>query len=274
MLRSLTMVAAMAGGIFMATACSTARADGPAKSATSAVSATSVKAAPVTPPQPGRQIIILKLDDVVNIGAGWVRVIDYCEKNNVKAGLGIICDSLEKNDQAYLNWIKDHQKKGFIEFWCHGYFNVANFYTTHTLEEQTAALKKCETLAKEKLGFPLVAFGEHNSFTTSETQIAVQAVPELKVWLYGPKDSQYYKKLSIPRVNGLEYKVGAVDFDKFKDPYDKYGAREKVLVLQGHANYWDDTSFAAFTKIIDYLKSKNVVFMTPTEYLNFANKGK
>jgi peptidoglycan/xylan/chitin deacetylase (PgdA/CDA1 family) len=211
---------------------------------------------------------------VVDIGKGWVRVIDYCEKNKVKAGLGIICDSLEKDNQAYFNWIKATQKKGIIEFWCHGYDSNKDFYTTHTLEEQIAALNRCQKLAKEKLGFPLPAFGPHYSGITLDTEKAVQAVPEFKVWLYGPKNSQFYKRLSIPRVLGLEYVVTKVDFDKFKAPYEKYGFKEKVLVLQGHGNYWSPESFVAFTKIVDYLRSKHAVFMTPTEYLNYVNQGK
>jgi len=219
------------------------------------------------PAAPTGQIILLKLDDVVAIAPGWQRVIDYCEKNQVKAGLGIICESLEKDDAAYVAWLKDHQKKGFIEFWCHGYYGAKDFYTTHTLEEQTAALAKCEKLAQEKLGFPLTAFGPHYSGVNADTEKAVEAVPELKVWLYGPKQSKFYTRLAIPRVMGLEYVVPKVDFDKFKADYDRVGAKPKVLVLQGHANYWDAASYEGFTKIIDFLKTKNVTFMTPSEYL-------
>lgn len=271
----------MAAGVFLAAACSTARADGPAKSAvsaTAAVSTTSAKPAapalPTPPPPPGAQIIILKLDDVVDIGKGWVRVIDYCEKNNVKVGLGIICESLEKDNPAYFNWIKATQKKGIVEFWCHGYASAKDFYTTHTLEVQIVSLNLCEILSKKKLGFPLTAFGPHYSGITADTEKAVQAVPELKLWLYGPKNSQFYKRLSIPRVCGLEYKVAMVDFNKFKEAYEKWGTKEKVLVLQGHGNYWSPQSFDEFTKIVDYLKSRHAVFMTPTEYLNFVSKGK
>lgn len=167
------------------------------------------------PATPNAQVILLKLDDVVAIAPGWQRVIDYCENHKIKAGLGIICESLEKDNPAYFDWLKAHQKKGFIEFWCHGYSGEQAFYEKHTAEEQAAALAKCEKLAQERLGFPLTAFGPHYSGTTAETEKAVEKVPELKVWLYGPKQSKFYTRLSIPRVMALEYAVPKLDLQKF-----------------------------------------------------------
>ena len=49
--------------------------------------------------------------------------------------------------------------------------------------------------------------------------------------------------------------------------YEKHAATKSVLVLQGHPEQWNDERWSGFTKIIDFLKSKNVVFMTPSEYL-------
>ena len=39
-----------------------------------------------------------------------------------------------------------------------------------------------------------------------------------------------------------------------------------MLVLQDHPDQWDDKRWAGFTEIIAFLKSKNVIFMTPSEY--------
>ena len=49
--------------------------------------------------------------------------------------------------------------------------------------------------------------------------------------------------------------------------YEKSAAKRPVLVLQGHPDQWNDTRWEGFVNIITYLKTKNVVFMTPSEYL-------
>ena len=228
-----------------------------------------------------RQVIILKLDDVLqsNEGGGpvalrWKRITEYLETNHIKGSFGIICSSLEGDNQTYFDWIKSKQKQGLIEFWLHGYKNRDDKDTGEfehgTFEEQKAILEKCETLAKEKLGFPLTAFGEHWSSTTVETGKALEAIPEIKILFGGElKDT---KKFVLPRIMGLEIKTGLPVFDKFKAEYEKVGASQEFLRLQGHPALWDDKKWGEFVKIIDYLKSKGCVFMTPSEYFNSKNK--
>lgn len=221
----------------------------------------------------GKQIIILKLDDIVQdgnkklpISPRWQKLADFLEKNKLKAGFGIIGESLEKDNPEYFKWIKDQHDKG-IEFWNHGYKQGKGELEKGSMEEQKELLEKTEKLAKEKLGFPLQAFGPHYSGTTFETEKALDAIPEIKIWLYGPRNSKFFKKLSIPRYMGLENPTLVPDFEKFKTAYEKNGGKQDALVLQGHPNNWDDSKFNnGFVKIIEYLKSKDCVFMTPSEY--------
>lgn len=234
------------------------------------------KSSPSKPAKP--QVILLKLDDVV-AGKGheavpprWQRITDFIEQNNLKAGFGIIGWSLEADNPIYFNWLKEHQKKGAIEFWCHGYrerlaSDKNGEFEVGTAAEQQAIFEKCERLAKEKLGFTLPAFGPHWSGTTEATEQALQAVPEIKFWLYSPAQPKFYKKFGVPRVMALENPTFVPDFAKFQATYERVAARQPVLVLQGHANQWDDTRWAGFLKIIDFLKSKGCVFMTPSEYM-------
>ncbi len=227
-----------------------------------------------------KQIILLKLDDIVQeknkdlaISPRWQKMADFIMKNKLKAGFGIIGSSLEQDNPAYFKWIKDLHEKG-IEFWHHGYGQGGKGeFEKGSMEEQKALLDKTEKLAKEKLGFSLPAFGPHYTATTDETEKALEAIPEIKIWLYGPKNPKYYKKLSIPRYLGLENPTFVPDFEKFKASYEKLGGKQPVLVLQGHPNGWDDSKFSGFVKIIEYLKSKDCVFMTPSEYYE-KNGGK
>lgn len=224
------------------------------------------------------QIILLKLDDVIarRVGAKpvsdrWLKVHDYLKANNIKGSFGIITESLEKDNAMYFQWLKEVQAAGLIEFWMHGYHmktaSEPGEFEHGTVEEQRAILAKGEKLAKEKLGFSLPAFGPHWSGTTEATDEAMEKVPEVTIWLYGPEKPKYYSRLSIPRVMALENPTFVPDLEKFKTFYEAKAAKREVLVLQGHPEQWDDKRWAGFTGIIDFLKTKSVVFMTPSENL-------
>jgi L-ascorbate metabolism protein UlaG (beta-lactamase superfamily)/peptidoglycan/xylan/chitin deacetylase (PgdA/CDA1 family) len=224
-------------------------------------------------------IVILKLDDVISsteqggpVSVRWRRAADYIEKNNLKAAMGVICYSLEEDNPAYFDWIKERQKRGSIEFWLHGYHNRTMEEKTGEFDQGTAAehqaiLEKSQALARKRLGFEFTAFGAHWTGTTEETEKAVQAVDSLKFWLCGPKDSKFYKRLSVPWTIAMEDPIFVPDPVKFKAAYEASGATESVLCLQGHADQWDDERWAGFVKIVEFLKSKGCRFMTPAEYL-------
>jgi peptidoglycan/xylan/chitin deacetylase (PgdA/CDA1 family) len=232
-----------------------------------------------------QQIILLKLDDVIARRVGtkpvsdrWQKIHDHLKAQNIKGSFGVITESLEKDNAMYFQWLKDVQDAGLIELWMHGYkmrgASDTGEFEKGTAEEQWVILAKGEQLAKEKLGFTLPAFGPHWSGTTEATDEAMEKVPEVKIWLYGPEKPKFFTRLSIPRVMALENPTFVPDAVKFKDFYEKKAAKHEVLVLQGHPEQWDDKRWAGFVEIIEFLKSKNVVFMTPSEYLDqMKNKG-
>ncbi len=148
-----------------------------------------------------RQIIILKLDDVMANGRSpvsprWQRIADFIEKANLKASFGIIGFSLEQDNQTYFDWIKNLDKKGNIEFWNHGYRNRKAEDKTGefegSFEEQKAALEKTQRLAREKLGIELRAFGPHWSGTNEDTAKALENFPEIKMCFYDPKGANQF----------------------------------------------------------------------------------
>ena len=227
--------------------------------------------------QSSPQVIILKLDDVKQVkGApvhrNWQRVADYIEQNELKASFGIICSSLEQDNAEYFDWIKQMNRKGRIEFWLHGYYertkdDKTGEFEQGTFAEHKAVLERSEQLAQEKLGFTLPTFGPHWSGTTAATEKALEAIPENKIWLYGPKNSKYYTKLSLPRVMALENPTFVTDYKKFKTTYERIGATQPYLVLQGHPPAWYNAErWDGFIQIVDYLRAKGCVFMTPSEY--------
>jgi peptidoglycan/xylan/chitin deacetylase (PgdA/CDA1 family) len=204
------------------------------------------------------------------------KIATYLAANRLKGSFGIICSSLERDDPAYFKWIKDTQAGGLIEFWLHGYHartdaDKTGEFEVGTAAEQRAILEKSEVLAMTKLGFPLSAFGPHWSGTTDATDEALAAMPAIKIWLYGPKQPKFFHGLSIERILALENPTFVPDPKKFQEIYDRSAARAPVLVLQGHPNQWTDERWAGFVQIIEFLRSKSVVFMTPSEYLATRN---
>jgi len=235
------------------------------------------------------QVIIFKFDDVIAgwenkgdvVPPRWQRMTEYIEKNRLKASSGVICESLEGANPAYFDWLKEHHRKGAMEFWHHGYHmrnaeEKTGEFDQGTWQEHKAILDRGERLAKEKLGFEFAAFGPHWSSTTEATDRALEAVPQIKVWLYGPKKPKYFTRLSLPRVMSVENPIFVPDFEKFQKTYNELAADLPMLVLQGHPDQWKvETKWEGFFKIVEFLRSRGCVFMTPSEYLaRVSKKGK
>ncbi len=228
------------------------------------------------PPARPPQVIILKLDDVTAHGSTakspvsprWQRITDFFKESNIKASYGVIGFSLVEDNPAYFQWIKDLHESGLIEFWNHGFRNRKASDRTGEFEgefeEQKAALEKTQRLAREKLGIELRAFGPHWSGTNEHTARALEGIPEIKMWFYGPKDSS---KFVFPRLLVLENPIFVPDPARFKELYERVGRGKKCLALQGHPNAWDEKRWQGFVQIVEFLKSQGCAFMTPSEYL-------
>jgi len=227
---------------------------------------------------PGKspQVIILKLDDVTTNGAHgdspvsprWQRVTDFLDASGLKGSYGIIGYSLEQDNEAYFDWIRNLNKRGFIEFWNHGYRDRKAEDKTGEFEgsyaEQKAALEQTQKLAREKLRIDLKAFGPHWSGTNENTVKALTELPEITSWFYGPADARQFV---FERVLTLESPTFVPDFEKFKSRYEQVAQDKKCLALQGHPNAWDDARWEGFAKIVNYLRSRGCVFITPSQYL-------
>jgi peptidoglycan/xylan/chitin deacetylase (PgdA/CDA1 family) len=238
-------------------------------------------------------VVILKLDDVnvstqgAPVSPRWLRVADYIEKNKLKAGFGIICTSLEKDNQAYLRWIKDLHQRGAIEFWFHGYDHAVhavngtqfNEFNSRSYEDQKQRFDRSQRLATEHPGFVFHAFGPGGGVGSglfdANTVRVMADEPEMRIWLYPQPLDEAGKKLEaqgkvviLDRVwaVNLESKPGLPDYQRLVDGLAQNPHR-KYFVLQGHPNKWDDQRWDEFVKIIEFLKVRGCPFMTPTEYV-------
>lgn len=238
-----------------------------------------------TPP-----MVVLKLDDLRVGQSGkmpnaWQRVVEILKAKQVKGSIGIICDSLETGNPQYVDWIRQAQQSGLVEFWFHGLNHDvrsengtdAAEFVGRPYEEQKRRFDESLKLAQEKLGFTLHTFGppgggKVGSFDEATFKVMAD-VPDMKVWLYPqPMDDAGRQLEASGKVTildrvwpvNIEQPLFVPSSEKLKQGYAKFPQRE-YFVLQGHPAHWKEEGFAEFEKIIDFLKQQNAVFVTPSE---------
>lgn len=231
-----------------------------------------------------QKIVILKLDDVTAgdsseiVSPRWQRVSDYIEGKKIKAGFGIIGFSLAKNNPEYFKWITDRAGRGYIEFWNHGYYNrtkgdtIGEFEGTY--DQQMRAFQLTDSLAKANLGLQLSVWGPHWSGTNEDTDKALTQFPQIKMTLGYPHNPVHYKGYVLPNTMDMEYPVHNPNFEEFLKAYKEKSKDLKYFYLQGHPNSWDDEKWNNFVKIVEFLESENVKFVTPSEFLEMVKRDK
>ena len=221
--------------------------------------------------------IILKLDDLWYkdklIHEGWDTTISYLNEKGITSSIGIVGESLEEDNPDYFKWISDRVAEGH-EIWNHGYCHCRDKnsgiseFKGKPAHEQSHTLLKTQNLAKEKLGITLKTFGAPYNWSDQETVQALNDIPDIEVWLYKETDTPTDKYVlnRIEEVN-LEYPVHNPDSEMFKKGFNTY-KEEPVLVIQGHPRSWaeDKNRMEEFKKIISFLETENVRFITPHDY--------
>ena len=230
------------------------------------------------------QFVIIKADDVRFdkdnvISPRWQRFIDYIQNKKIKAGLGIIGDSFEKGNEEYYSLLKDIHKRGYIEFWNHGYDHRSNYtdenrtstyweFQNTSYDRQLEHITKTQELAKVKLGITLHTFGAPHNHVDENTLKALEEIDELKVWLYG---NPSFSKLNLGYTVRTEFPTHNPHYDKF---VENYKSDLRCFVLQVHPNSWGDERFVQFEKIIEFLTGKGVTFVKPYDYYKILNNKK
>lgn len=247
---------------------------------------------PVTPSaQPsaaGRPLaVVLKLDDLVRGGAAptatvsprWQRTTDFLEGENIKASYGLLCNSLEGDCPAYVEWIKQRASRGLIEIWHHGYYarllpqsmkvnGRTAEYMGGSVEDQAEMFRKSLKLVKEKTGIEMMAFGPHSTAIDGTTYRALATIPEIKmVFYYGPPKDVPTDKFVVQRLMELEKPLFVPNPDAVRQAFELRKGTAPYFVIQGHPNQWDDARFENFMKAVLYLRDQGCRFVTPSELL-------
>lgn len=221
--------------------------------------------------------IVLKLDDLVNhrdgVHPGWQKVADFLAARELKAGFGIIGNSLEGDTPKYYQWLRDHAASGFVEYWHHGYDHkewtagetkLQEFKGTPA-EHQREHLSRPNALLKERIGLTMTVFGAPFNGTDETTVAALADDPDIKVWLFGNEATPAGKTvLTRTYCADLEQGTFVPNAPAFKDGYVHNPGRE-YFVLQGHPTHWPEERWANFVAIIDFLQQQGAEFVFASE---------
>jgi peptidoglycan/xylan/chitin deacetylase (PgdA/CDA1 family) len=234
------------------------------------------------PPLPENPpVVVLKLDDLAtgggNVPRGWKRVTDFALERKIKITVGVIAQSLGTANPSYINYIKDLQKTGLVEFWFHGWDHksweadgqkLQEFKGT-SYEHQKASFVNSQALAKEKLGFTFSTFGSPFNGMDETTFKVFAEDPEMKVFLYAKASDQAKipGKVILERVGGvnIEDPLFVPNADKFITGYLKNAKGRSYFVIQGHPNQWNDERWAEFVRLVDYLQQNKIPVVTSAE---------
>ncbi len=249
------------------------------------------------PPRAQPAIIVIKLDDVSqvhgNVHATWKRVDEALAARNIKASYGVVCETLTEATPAYAEWIKSRQASGRVEFWFHGWNHRAhdvegkpcNEFAGWSYDGMKALIDRSQKAALDKLGFAFATFGPTGCGAPGpnldETVLkALHDDPYIKVALYptplddmGKRVSADGKLTILDRVwdMNLESLVGVPDCKRLIAGYAA-NPKRAYFVLQGHPGQWSGGRFDEFLRILDFLQSQNVIFMTPSECASALKK--
>jgi peptidoglycan/xylan/chitin deacetylase (PgdA/CDA1 family) len=220
--------------------------------------------------------IILKVDDLKGLSPRWQKLIDFITERQIKIAIGIICNSLDKDNPDYFDWIKKIQQTGLVEFWFHGYDHqmwkengkdVREFQGS-SYELQKDHFVRSKKLAQEKLGITFHTFGSPFNATDANTNRVLAEDPDFNVFLYASKQlaRDLPDMLLIERTAlNIEGPIKP-NSQKVREDWAKLAGTQDCFVLQGHPGSWDDESFAEFVKLVDFLAEQKVIFTTPIDY--------
>lgn len=211
--------------------------------------------------------IIFKCDDLLNLSDNVLLFDKIVSDTGIKASWGIVGRFLKQStDDKYIKWIQDKHNSGQYEFWNHGFYHYGNTYEFKkaSVLSQYRYLRRTQRLAKKRLGITMRCFGAPANNISKKTALALLFCHDIKAWFYGLKCSKYIFTRSVE----IEFPVGHVNFEKFKNAFIKWGKKHDLIVYQLHPNMWGTQDFLEFKSVVDFLKQEHIEFVLPRDIYN------
>jgi hypothetical protein len=179
-----------------------------------------------------KQWVILKADDLRfaradTVAPGWRRFVAFVEERKIRASLGLIGIEIERGSPDFTSLISCLAANPRFEIWNHGYDHVVDVqdrsgrtiseFRGTTYEHQLDHLLTTQTLARERCGVVLRAFGAPGNAEDSNTIRAINACDDIRVWFFGSSSSE---KLVLRRTIEIEQPIFHPDEEGFITAYD------------------------------------------------------
>jgi hypothetical protein len=225
------------------------------------------------------KVVIWKMDDVRagekrRLQAGFKRVAEWAKAEKTVVTMGVICDSLAQPNADDVAWIKANaiESGGVVEFWHHGWDHRSWTdaagkqqweFRGPDVATQSKHLRDAQAIFRQTTGLTFRVFGAPFNQADDATIAAMDAVPEITLWMYPPKNET--KRKLLGRSLNMEVATGKVSYAKFAQDY----ATRKptgMMLLQGHCGMWDDDSFRDFVKIATLLKQDGWTTLTSAQF--------
>lgn len=214
--------------------------------------------------------IVIKLDDLTTDESSvrhFGNVFALLEKHGIKGSFGVIgqryLDEPGKDKSAAYATIRGWSKSGVVEIWHHGWVHSPTEFNTASLADQLQAFRQTIDIMREKCGIELVTFGAPHNATDATTVQALNELGTIKYWMF-PTVKEGSNLVLLTRRLNMEVATGDVRFEHLKANYEKH-ADWPYMVLQGHANRWDEPQLKEFEAIVEFLKAQGCEFLTPCE---------
>ncbi|MDR3048835.1 MAG: polysaccharide deacetylase family protein [Elusimicrobiota bacterium] len=239
-----------------------------------------------------KKYIILKCDDYgVGNDENWKRFIDICIKRNVKANLGINAGSSDGGAYPFLKRVRylvkdifglNNDKKfwkytreliedgGLFELWNHSYFHK-NFQEINDLKIVNDLIIKNQETVKRELGVTMRAFGAPYNKCSQLMQESLEALQDIKIWLYGIPNSKVPFVLSVidTRIADIEDSNSKPNFEMFLKAYtEKINTSiSDFLIIQLHPARHNSDSSKEIEKLLDFLLEQGHSFILLKDFL-------
>lgn len=218
-----------------------------------------------------KPIILLKFDDLTatNVTA-FDKTFDILMEKGVTGGFGVIGKTLEDGaiTDEFVAKVKEWTDAG-IEIWHHGYYHTIEEYSQDDYATQQTNFGRTINLMEEKCGVKLTSFGSpYNNSNDTTMRVINENFPQIESLMLCSDPANEALAVNVKARADIEPETGKVNYEKFVANYEKQ-KRNHAVVLQGHPGPWTDHDRSELAKVIDFLKEKDSVFMTPTEYARY-----
>ena len=223
----------------------------------------------------------MKLDDLTNrrsvnypnlpVSRQWDIVLRKLQEEKIPASLGVIGESLEREDSEFQQHLKKLVASGNFSLFNHGYHNkildrTKSGFSGPPANLQATQVKETNRLLFERIGYIATVFGPHDSGVDEGTAEALNSVRDIRhVWFYGEQLERYgWKGKNIPRLAELESPIFRPSLKSITDSFERGKlSTGNATGLQGHPDMWSDKDRLEFDLILEFLRKIECKFLLP-----------